>query len=514
MVIGIDLGTTFSAAAYMKNGVPTIIRNLDNQEITPSVVWFGDDEIIVGQQAKMMRNLDQYNVIAEIKKRMGKEGYIVKAEKTDRTPEDVSAIILKSIKQFCESPSRLNEKVEGCVITVPAYFNDAQKKATMDSASIAGLDVLGLINEPTAAALAYSKEIDSDVAQTVLVYDLGGGTFDITILNIQNGEPEVIATDGDSQLGGTYFDRVLVQYASSEYKLKTGLDIEEDDRAMQELWDYCEKAKISLSTREKCQIPISSKGKIAKIEITREKFEQLIKRFIETSKLRVENLILQMGLSIEDIDRVLLVGGSTQIPAISRMVEDLFKKEPVRTINPDLAVALGAAIYADWLKDNHNKDQNNKNPIIKDVTSNSLGITAKDSEGKQINDIIISKNTRIPCKIRRYYTTNTFYQSNIYLNINEGEDSDLKYVGLVGKTIINIPERNIFYNIGIEIGYDENGLIICEAFDLYGKEEDLWEKDFEYKAPSIGKLVPERNANLTQEQVEKSKRRLSLESVQ
>ncbi|MDR0919016.1 MAG: Hsp70 family protein [Oscillospiraceae bacterium] len=517
MIIGIDLGTTFSVAAYIKDGTPTVIRNLDNLETTPSVVWFDDSEIIVGSQAKSMRKLEPYNVIFEIKKHMGeinKNGkeYIVKIENgNEYRPEEISAIILKAIKNFCENSSRLNEEITGCVITVPANFNDAQKKATLDAANIAGLNVLGLINEPTAAALAYSYETSAETEQTILVYDLGGGTFDITILKINGKMSEVLSTDGDLKLGGVYFDTTLFQYISMEFKRLTGLNIEEtdDDKTIQDIWDACERAKVSLSTREKCQIPISIGGQKAKIDITRNKFEELIKSFLDDTIIRIENAIIEANLTAEDIDNVLLVGGSTQIPIIAKMLEEMFKKPPLRTVNPDLAVAMGAAIYADWLSKNKEEE-----PIIKDVIAHSLGTTARNENGNKINDIIIYANTQVPCKKRRIYSTNDVFQDNILLTLNEGNDTDLDYVRVVGNTKITIPSRSVKYCIGIELGYDENGIIICESFDLYNQNEDLWEKDIGCIAPSLGKLIPARNANLTSEQVENSKQRLTLESVQ
>jgi molecular chaperone DnaK len=523
MVIGIDLGTTFSVAAYVdKNGEPKIIPNLDGTDTTPSVVMFEGDEVTIGQQAKLNLKNDPYNVAQLAKTKIGtKEPVLMRDNGEQYFAEEISARILLAIKSYCED--RLGEKVNACVITVPAYFTDAQKKATLDAAKIAELEVLGLINEPTAAILYYCHDRDSE-KNTVMIYDLGGGTFDITIANSHNGKVEVVATYGSRELGGVHFENALMNYVSDKFKKETGKDIFEDDEAVQELRSACEQAKIALSARDKFSIPVKMQGSKIKVEVTRELFETLIKELLHKTELGIQialRAFSEKGGTPQDIDKILLVGGSTKIPAVSELIKRVLKIEPSKEVNPDLVVALGAAIYANELakisvniasNDLDTPSQDVK-PLLRDVTSHGLGTSAVNTYGKRINDIVITANEPVPCKRRRVYSVKA-NQSNILLDINEGDDDDLSYVTKIGDSEIPIKPRLEDYYIGIEMGYDLNALIVCYAFDLFGIDDVAWENDYSIIVPTLGEVKIQRDANLTEEQIEYKKQRLSKENIQ
>ena len=468
MIIGIDLGTTFSVGAYAdENGVAHVLSNRDGSNTTPSVVMFDEDEILVGIQAKNNASLSPSDVIQFVKRDMGNPKWFFLSAKGEKfTAEEISSLILKRIKEDCEE--KLGEPVTEAVITVPAYFSDAQRQATIDAGKLAGLKVKAIINEPTAAAIAYGIDKLSE-PQKVMVYDLGGGTCDVTIINISSGEIKVLATHGNRNLGGKDFDDSLIEYIKKQFKASTGLDINEDDEANQILRGKCEEAKIALSSREKFKIALSVMGKKFDTTITREKFEELISILVNETKIDVDIALEDSGLKPSDIDKVLLVGGSTRVPAVREFIEKRMNIKPSAELNPDEVVAIGAAIYARTLKPEPNDEK--KHPVtIKDVNSHALGVVAimRDESGREYraNSVIIPRNQSIPSKGEQEYYTRSENITEILVEVTEGDDEDLEYVTIVGEALIHINPHPENSPVRVELGHDRNGVITCKVFDV------------------------------------------------
>lgn len=517
MRIGIDLGTTFSVAAYCdENGVPHVITNRDGKNTTPSVVMFDSDEVIVGQQAKDNAQLEPTNVCQFVKRWMGNKDYVFETEGGDTySAEDISARILKRICEDCESV--LNEKVSDVVITVPAYFSDAQRQSTIDAGRIAGLNVLAVINEPTAAALSYG--IDKNDHQRVMVYDLGGGTFDVTIIEISSGKINVLATHGNRNLGGFDFDNALINYVSEQFKSETNIDIEEDDDAFQALRTNCEKAKIALSTRNNYRLSVSAQNcKPIKVELTRELFEDKIRPIIMETEVSVDIALEDSGLSPRDIDKVLLVGGSTRIPAVANFIEKKMNMKPSCELNPDEAVAIGAAIYASKFAVGApvvSGTGSSMNPgsvpstescaqppsLIQDVNSHGLGVVADNEFGIAVNSIIIPRNQPIPSAEAQIFSTVVDNQTCVELQITEGDDEDLAYVTVIGNAEIQLRPHPKGSPVRVELGYDSNGIITGRLYDLV---------DNVY----CGEIVIKREANMSEEELQMKAMRIQGENLQ
>ncbi|MDQ0339613.1 molecular chaperone DnaK [Caldalkalibacillus uzonensis] len=466
-VIGIDLGTTNSCVAVMEGGEPVVIPNAEGGRTTPSVVAFKDDERLIGEVAKRQAITNPEKTVISIKRHMGSD-YKVNIDGKEYTPQEISAMILQKLKADAEA--YLGEKVEKAVITVPAYFNDSQRQATKDAGRIAGLEVLRIVNEPTAAALAYGLEKEED--QTILVYDLGGGTFDVSILELGDGFFEVKATSGDNQLGGDDFDQVIIDYLIDKFKKDTGIDLSQDKMALQRLKDAAEKAKKDLSgvTSTTISLPFitadATGPKHLEETLTRAKFEELSEHLIERTLGPTRQALKDAGLEPSDIDKVVLVGGSTRIPAVQEAIKKLTGKEPHKGINPDEVVALGAAVQAGVLTGDV------KDVVLLDVTPLSLGIETLGG----VFTKLIERNTTIPTSKSQIFSTAADNQTAVDIHVLQGERemaADNKTLGRFQLTDIPPAPRGV-PQIEVTFDIDANGIVNVSAKDLgTGKEQKI-----------------------------------------
>lgn len=463
-VVGIDLGTTYSAvAAIGPAGVPEVIRNAEGQTITPSVVYFDGAEVLVGQQAKAQRVVSPSDVVEFVKRQMGNPSWAYYAPNGDHYPaEGISALILK--KLVADAELALGEPIDEVVITVPAYFNDAQRLATKQAGEIAGLTVQSVINEPTAAAISFAVERDFD--GLVLVYDLGGGTFDVTLLRSAGGEFDIVHTAGDRNLGGFDFDNVIIAWAKEEFSKRTGLTLDSDE-AEAMLRDRAEQAKHRLSTSEQAPLFVSAEGRNEKLVLTREQFETLAAGLLARTEMLVEEVVEESGVPLGQVDKVLLVGGSTRMPMVPAMLRRVTQQSPDQTVHPDEAVARGAAIVATVRTEGQvvpvpGQDQ----IVINDVVSHGLGVVADNDQHIAENSTIIPANSRIPCQVTREYYTVADNQEELQVQVTEGDDTDLRYVKIIGESLLRIPRYPADSPVRVVFSCDIDGMLHIEVIDV------------------------------------------------
>ena len=497
--IGIDLGTTNSVVAVMEGGKPTVIANAEGTRTTPSIVGFSKTgERLVGQLAKRQAILNPDKTIASIKRHMG-DDYKKNIDGKDYTPQEISAMILRKLAE--DASSYLGEKVTSAVITVPAYFNDAQRQATKDAGKIAGLDVLRIVNEPTAAALAYGLE--KDKPEKVLVFDLGGGTFDVSILEIGDGVHEVLSTSGDTHLGGDDFDEKVMNWICDEFKKVEGIDLRSDKQAMQRIKEAAEKAKCELSSVVETTINLpfitadANGPKHLDMQLTRAKFEELCHDLLERCKKPVEQAINDAGISKSEINEVVLVGGSSRIPAVQQLVKDYTGKEPNQSVNPDEVVAVGAAVQAGVLAGEV------KDIVLLDVTPLTLGIETLGG----VMTALVPRNTTIPVSKSQVFSTAENNQTAVDIQVLQGERpmaKDNKSLGMfrlegIAPAMRGVPQIEVTFDI------DANGIVNVSAKDkATNKEQKITiTNSSNLSDDDIDKMVKEAEANAAEDKLKK-----------
>ncbi len=514
--IGIDLGTTYSAIAIMQDGKPTILPNIEGQNITPSVVLFpstdAGEEPLVGEMAKHSASTAPLDVVQFVKRQMGDPNWrFESANGQSYSAEEISAVILKKLKNDAETA--LGQPVTDVVITVPAYFDDARRTATRQAGQIAGMNVLRVLNEPTAAAMSYG--LSQDKNGTVLVYDLGGGTFDVTIMDINDGDFDVLATDGNRNLGGFDFDNRIAEYVFEQIKAQ-GIerDVRTDDLLVAEIREKAEIAKKSLTTVAQTSIMLTVDGKHIRIKMTRDEFESRTEDLLNTTRELVEDAMENAGKSWSDIDHLLLIGGSTRMPMVKKMMTSLSGKNPELNVNPDEAVALGAAIQA-YVSVNESsaieKEQEGGVPAViggelitinvSDVTSQALGVILLNDYDQEENFVVIPKNAKIPTKGEQHARTVVDQQTSILVRVTQGEDREVRYVTEIGSKEIPVPPYPKGSPFTVSYAYDIDQTVYVELFD-------------DTKGVVVGKFEIDRLMNLDDEEVKNAMQRISQMDIQ
>lgn len=504
-IVGIDLGTTFSAIACINQyGKAEILPNREGERITPSVVLFDGDMPIVGTIAKRSAAASPLNVCQFVKRQMGEKDWRFSTnDDEDYTAEEISALILRRMKD--DAQTALNSEVVDAVITVPAYFNDAQRKATQDAGRIAGLNVLRIVNEPTAAALAYG--LNTSEEQTILVYDLGGGTFDVTIMRVSMEEIDVLATGGDKNLGGFDWDNRVMNFLNEEFQKADGADLLDDPALTQDLRDKSEIAKKTLSSRDSTKVFLSAEGKNASISITRDDFERITGDLLDRTESLMEMTLEDARLEWVDINKVLLVGGSTRMKAVCAMVERVSGKKPSVELHPDEVVAAGAALLGGILQKGAGcGDAKHLAELpsvrVSDVNSHSLGVIAVDGHtGKPYSSIVLPKDTKVCTRMSETYQTLSDNQTELKIEVTQGEEQDLEYTTIIGGGTIRIPAYPRGAPVAVSFEYNDDGLIRVTVLDMTANKQ-------------LGELQIEREANRTQAEVARMQRRISSVEIQ
>ena len=489
--VGLDLGTTYSAIAQLgADGKPRNLLNADGRNITPSVVLLGDDgQVVVGPSFERTSHETPDHIVEAIKRQMGNKEFFVVYQNKKLTPEFISALILKKLKQDGEKSS--GGPIANAVVTVPYYFNDVRRKATQDAGRIAGLNVVDIINEPTAATLAYAwmkgelgrADLKQD-AKTILVYDLGGGTFDVTVVSYTPTQFRVLATDGDVMLGGLDWTRRVVDHVAEQFQRKFGDDPRKDPEAMRSFTVECEDAKRSLSQKNQVPISVYYKGKTLSVALTRMDFERMTADLLQRTRDTTELVLQQAGVDPKQLSEVVLVGGSTYMPAVEKMLKEVCLRAPSRELKPEEAVAQGAAIHAAILEARENRGSTKlaqmvitrlKSVQTQDVNSHSLGVKISDPDARdrKINHIMIPRNTAIPFSSTQRFVTNSPNQRSIHVYILEGEVSDPDACTQIGDfRVVDLPP-NLPAGSPVEVtySYDANGRIHAEAMELAGNRK-------------------------------------------
>ena len=516
-IVGIDLGTTYSAIAYIDDNCnPQIIQNSEGENTTPSTVLFGDNEVVVGTEAKKSAFMEPANFVAFAKRAMGDRSKHFSNEAGEEfSPEAISALILKKLKRDAEAA--LNDQIDEAVITVPAYFKDAERVATQDAARLAGIQLINgnaIINEPTAAALAYVHMQGIVTPETFLIYDLGGGTFDVSILSVDRDKIDVLAHSGNSRMGGFDFDNKIVEFCIGEAK-KQGIDINSDVTARQSLQNAAEEAKKALSKKSKTSISLYVCGRPLKIEITREQFEDLIRPLINRTLVSMEEALDLADLEYANINKIILVGGSTRIPLVREIITKATGITPTNDVHEDQAVAIGAAYHAVQLKKESVNVINTTSatapsspqpaspdlpPVtpyrFTDRTAHGIGVVIYDEDtGMDRNSVILLQNEKVPAESKQVFCTLEDYQASIILRVTQGEDEDISFVTVVGECEMSLPPLPAGSPIEISVSCDAQSVIHVRVVDLTNNRD-------------LGEMKLDRVQNLSEEQLKAERNRL------
>lgn len=507
--IGIDLGTTYSVAAYIDNsGNSQIIPNREGSRTTPSAVLFEDGRTIVGDDAKRESITNPEHYVAFAKRSMGNNTKKWLVDGDVYRPETISAIVLKKIKEDCEIA--LDDEISGVVITVPAYFTDIQRTATKDAAQLAGLEVLSIINEPTAAALAYGISKGDSEKKRVLVYDLGGGTFDVSIMEFDGNNIEILSSMGNPELGGYDFDKEIVDWFIEE-AYSQGIDVAADVDAMQSLWINAEDTKKALSNgKSRAKITIYAMGKKVSAELTKDYFENRIEPYITETMASVDAALEEAGLSYEEIDKILLIGGSTRIPKVKETIEEWTGIMPSQDINPDEAVAIGAAYHVlecARIQVKNDEKGNNRNLNVSDLpeieqkynfidrTSHGIGVEIINDVGEPENSVILPKNTIVPAEASSEYYTISDYQTEILLTVRQGESNNIKYTTKIGEAVLKLRPKPSGSPIKVLVSCDNDSIIHVHVIDM---EDNI----------NLGEMRIDRTSNMSKEEIETAQNKI------